>query len=208
MHCSAAVSPLETFRIDQLVVGLFLSVHELGLYVAALAFSNLPRFIAWGSAKPRSRGSRRSTDRCRSAGHSGATRMFGTGVAFADLGCRSALLAQPLLALFFGAGFAGRRRMLQVLQVGTVLVCSRRVLGECLRAAGHPGAGSVAELWAYLALVPSLPIGALVAGASRNRLGTGSFVAGQPDRVARSRLRRGLLAGAPLGVDLRIVTRP
>src|SRR5215204_2355084 len=39
-------SPVETFRLDQAVVGLFLTPAALGLYVVGLAFANLPRFIA------------------------------------------------------------------------------------------------------------------------------------------------------------------
>ncbi len=39
-------SPVETFRLDQAVVGLFLAPAALGLYVVGLAFANLPRFIA------------------------------------------------------------------------------------------------------------------------------------------------------------------
>ena len=37
---------METFRLDQAVVGLFLTPAALGLYVVGLAFANLPRFIA------------------------------------------------------------------------------------------------------------------------------------------------------------------
>ena len=40
------VSPIETFRLDQSVIGIFLSPKALGLYVVALSFTNLPRFIA------------------------------------------------------------------------------------------------------------------------------------------------------------------
>ena len=39
-------SPVEYYRLDQAVVGLFLTPVALGLYVAALAFTNLPRFIS------------------------------------------------------------------------------------------------------------------------------------------------------------------
>ena len=40
------VSPLETLRLDQAIVGLFLSPTALGLYVVGVSFTNLPRFIA------------------------------------------------------------------------------------------------------------------------------------------------------------------
>src|SRR5436190_2109755 len=43
-----AVSPTEVFRVDQAVVGLFLSPAALGVYVVGLAFTNLPKFFAQG----------------------------------------------------------------------------------------------------------------------------------------------------------------
>jgi len=43
-----SVSPVETLRVDQAVVGLYLSPAALGLYVVGKAFTNLPRFLAGG----------------------------------------------------------------------------------------------------------------------------------------------------------------
>ena len=40
------ISILDTFRIDQLVVGVLAGPAALGLYVVASAFGNLPRFVA------------------------------------------------------------------------------------------------------------------------------------------------------------------
>ena len=45
-----SLSPVATFRLDQMVVGLFLSAEALGLYVAGLAFTNLPIVISRGVA--------------------------------------------------------------------------------------------------------------------------------------------------------------
>ena len=41
-----ASSPIEYYRLDQAVVGLFLTPVALGIYAVALAFTNLPRFIS------------------------------------------------------------------------------------------------------------------------------------------------------------------
>ena len=41
-----AASPLESYRADQVLVGLFLTAADLGLYVTAVAVTNLPRFVA------------------------------------------------------------------------------------------------------------------------------------------------------------------
>ena len=44
----ASLSPVTTFRLDQAVIGLFLAPEALGLYVAALAFTNFPELISRG----------------------------------------------------------------------------------------------------------------------------------------------------------------
>ena len=41
-----SASPLTQFQLDQTIVGLFISQAALGIYVVAVAFTNLPRFIA------------------------------------------------------------------------------------------------------------------------------------------------------------------
>ncbi len=43
-----SVTPLEGFQLDQAIVGIFLSQAALGVYVVAVAFTNLPRFVAQG----------------------------------------------------------------------------------------------------------------------------------------------------------------
>src|SRR6202011_5572558 len=43
-----SISVVQTFRVDQAVVGLFLAPVALGLYVVGLSVTNLPRFVALG----------------------------------------------------------------------------------------------------------------------------------------------------------------
>ncbi len=150
-----SVSPTETFRVDQLVVGLALSTQDLGLYVAALAFCNLPRFMAQGLglvAYPRI---------AAEADRAIQRRMLWR---FAGLGTLAALVvALPLVAfddelmtLAFGDAFAGAATTMQILVLGTVVLCARRMLSDGLRGAGAPGAGSLAEVVALIALVPAI----------------------------------------------------
>ncbi|MDA0142109.1 oligosaccharide flippase family protein [Solirubrobacter deserti] len=158
-----SISPLETFRVDQLLVGLVLSPLQLGLYVAALAFTNLPRFIAQGIGQvavariaPLGLGEARAA----------VVRftVLSAGLALV-VSAPLAALAGPLVALAFGDAFAGAAVLIPVLLASTVLVCARRVLGDALRGAGHAGAGSVAELCSYVAVVPALAVGVLSGGA-------------------------------------------
>lgn len=151
-----SVSPTETFRVDQLVVGLLLSTTDLGLYVAALAFCNLPRFLAQALglvAFPRIAQDDEANRRRRLWQFTA----LGTAAA-AAVSLPLALLAGVFVPLAFGEDFSPAVPATQVLLAGTVVLCTRRVMSECLRGAGVPGAGSVAEALSLVALVPALAI--------------------------------------------------
>lgn len=146
-------SPTETFRVDQLIVGLVLSSHSLGLYVAALAFTNFPRFVAQAVglvAYPSV--SRATTPQAKRA----ATLRFlalGSLLSVAVCGVL-ALAANPLVTLAFGREFEGASGPLRVLLLATALLCVRRVLADATRGAGFEGAGSRAEMLSWIVLVP------------------------------------------------------
>jgi O-antigen/teichoic acid export membrane protein len=146
-----AVPPTDLFRFDQLLVGLFLSPVALGLYVAALAFTNLPRFLSVTlgmviypniAAEPSARRTRESI----------WNYTMIIAVLSIAVSAPIALLAGPALSLFFGSDFEPAATTLQVLLLGSVLLATRRVLGEGLRGAGQPGASSWAEVisWAWM----------------------------------------------------------
>lgn len=149
------VSPTESFRVDQLIVGLLLSVHDLGLYVAALAFCSLPRFLAQGlglvlypavAGAPDVRAQRRLIWRFSAVGTAAAIVVVAPLLVF----------ARPVLELAFGSEFAEAAPATQVLLAGTVVVCARRLIADGLRGAGSPGAGSVAEALSWGWLIPAL----------------------------------------------------
>lgn len=150
-----SVSPTETFRVDQLIVGLVLSTTDLGLYVAALAFCNLPRFLAQGLglvAYPRV-AAETEPERQRSL----VWRFTAIGTLAAVLVAAPVVaLAEPLMSFAFGDAFASAAPTMQILVGGTVFLCARRLLSDGLRGAGAPGAGSWAEGLSLVALVPAL----------------------------------------------------
>ncbi len=149
-----SVSPTETFRVDQLVVGLLLSTTDLGLYVAALAFCNLPRFLAQALglvAFPRIAQDNEAHRRRRLWQFTA----LGTAAA-AAVSLPLALMAGVLVPLAFGEDFRPAVSATQVLLGGTVVLCTRRVMSECMRGAGVPGAGSIAEALSLVALAPAL----------------------------------------------------
>ena len=143
---------VEAYRVDQAIVGLFLPPVALGIYVVALALTNLPRFIARSVgmvATPSVAG--RSTQRLARR----ATWRFSWLAIPLYLPIIVALwLAAPtLIEFFFGAEFAEAAPITRLLLVATALYCARRVLIDAARGAGYPGLGSVAEIAALVSVV-------------------------------------------------------
>ena len=152
-----SMSPLETFRLDQLVVGLVVSPAALGLYVVGASFSNLPRFVAQSlgavafpavAAQVDPAAARRTAWRYTLAG----TAACAVVVALLMAACPVAL---PLL---FGSEFAPAVGITQLLLAGALLTGVRRVLADGLRGLGRPGAGTVGEVTTWVALVASMAV--------------------------------------------------
>ena len=154
-----ASSPTDTFRADQLVVGLVLTPFSLGLYVAALALTNLPRFLALSVGLigyPRIAATRDfPTVRKEVWKYTLAATLVALVTALPI-----ALLAEPILRFFFGASFVPADQTVQILLVGSPFIAARRVLGDGLRGANHPEAGTIAEVVAWAVLIPLLFVGA------------------------------------------------
>jgi O-antigen/teichoic acid export membrane protein len=157
-----ATSPVEAFRVDQAVVGVFLSPTVLGLYVVALAFTNLPRFISQSIgmvAYPRIaalplRHARREIWRY-------------VAVVVVIAGVAVVLLEgvmSRLVPLFFGSEFAPAVPLARILLVASFLVAIRRVLADGLRGTGRPGLGSLAEVSSWVVLFPALAAFAAIWG--------------------------------------------
>ncbi len=146
-----AASPVETFRLDQALVALLLSRSDLGLYAAALAFTNFPRFFAQAIG---------SVAAPIVAGAAGAERV--------RLMWRITLITIPIylipillliwaapwaMTLLFGDEFGAAAGIAQILLVGTAAYSGRRVLSDCGRSAGYPGATSRAEVASLIASI-------------------------------------------------------
>ena len=151
-----SLSPVATFRLDQAVVGLFLAPEALGLYVAGLAFTNLPGVISRGIAMialpqvARTSHERRQADAWRFVLVS--TLLTGLVVLVLEL------TAGVLVPLFFGEEFEEAVGITRILLIGAFVDGARRVLTDSVSGAGRPGVGSVAELASWLVLVPLLVI--------------------------------------------------
>ncbi|MGX6446638.1 lipopolysaccharide biosynthesis protein [Patulibacter sp. S7RM1-6] len=151
-----SVSPTETFRVDQLLVGVFLSPRDLGIYVAALAFTNLPRFLAQAVglvAYPAV--ASMANDPARQWRATWRFTALAAAMSIPVIAVIAAL-AHPLVTLAFGSEFGAAAAPLRLLLGATLLVSVRRVLTDSMRGLGYPSVGSRAEILSWCVLVPSV----------------------------------------------------
>ena len=143
-----ATSPMETFRLDQLVAGLVLSSSALGLYVVGQAFGTLTHLVAQSAsivAYPTvvSRGKGQ-------AGQATMWRFFWAVTLINGLVTVGLIALVPILIpLFFGQQFVGAIPVAQILLVGAALAASRRILVEGFRGLGKPQVSTIAEISMY-----------------------------------------------------------
>ena len=159
-----SVSPIESFRLDQMVLVIFLAPAALGLYVVGLAFTNLPRFIGQSvgmvayptvAAHTDGAAARRSMWRFLSA----------TIVMSGSVAILLVLATGWLIPFFFGDEFRDAGRITQILLLGVILSSAKRALAEGMRGRGHPMAGTIAEVAAWFWLAPALAVAAPLWGA-------------------------------------------
>lgn len=147
-------SPLESFNIDQIVIGAIAGPTVLGLYVVGYAFTNLPRFIAQSLGMivfPR------VAERAGS-GEAGRTAvdsiMLTTLISLVVVGVLEALVGW-LIPLVFGQAFAGSVPAARLLLVAAFFLSIRRVLADALRGFEQPLPGTVSEMasWVVFAVL-------------------------------------------------------
>jgi O-antigen/teichoic acid export membrane protein len=149
-------SPVETLRLDQAVVGLFLTPAALGLYVVGLAFANLPRFIAQSVgyiAYPRI-AARRGEEAWRDL-----WQFFWLATGSSTLVVLALELGVAwLVPVFFGDEFSGAVPLARILLIGALFLSARRVLTDGAQGLGWPGLGTLAEVSSWAFLLPALGI--------------------------------------------------
>lgn len=151
-----SASPVETFRLDQAVVGLLLSPAALGVYVVGMAFTNLPRFLAQsvGVVAYPTVAARDPT-----AGRRAMWRFLWLVLAMSTVVVAAIQLAIGwLVPLLFGPDFGEAVPIARILLLGALFLSVRRVLSDCARGLGQPAAGTIAELMSWTCLVPALAI--------------------------------------------------
>jgi O-antigen/teichoic acid export membrane protein len=149
--------PVDTFQLDQAAVGLFMSPSTLGLYVVAVAFTNLPRFVGQSIGMVAYPTVASSSDLLEGQRRLKRFAWLTGGVSLALVAALE-LSAGWLVPFFFGPEFDGAVPLVRILVVAAALTSLRRVLTEGARGRGQPGIGSIAEGVAWAALLPSLPV--------------------------------------------------
>ena len=150
-----SVSPVETFRLDQALVGLALSPASLGLYAVAVSFSNLPRFIGQSLGMVLYPHVARQATAAQAWKSLWRFFLLSLGTAVVVVVAVESVL-NVILPLLFGAEFTGAISVTRILIVAGLFLGLRRVLADGARGAGYPGAGTVAELVAWAVLIPAL----------------------------------------------------
>lgn len=151
-----SASPVETFQMDQAVVGLFLSPVALGFYSVAVALTNLPRFLG------QSVGTFTYTETAGMSQRRGlrATwRYTAVGAALClPVVVVIEVLAGLLVTVLFGDAFKESVSIVRILLIGSLLLAVRRVLAEGARGLGEPMLSTKAEAASWLALLPLLAL--------------------------------------------------
>jgi O-antigen/teichoic acid export membrane protein len=149
-------SPLETFRLDQAVVGLLLSAIDLGLYVVAVAFTTLPRLLGLSiGAIAYPRVAAVGVDEGAAIGRRAV--LLTLGLCLVVVG--PLVLAAPfLIQLVFGEEFAGASACTRILLVGALFSTLRRLIGDVARGLGRPSVGSIGEIVSWVSALPLLAV--------------------------------------------------
>jgi O-antigen/teichoic acid export membrane protein/O-antigen ligase len=150
-----SLSPIDSFRLDQAIVGLFLNPVALGLYVVAQAATNLPRIVAASIGMVAYPQVASHSDPA--AARRAMWKYFSLGVAlFAVVVGALEVLVGPLITFFFGNEFAQATPIARLLLLAAFFQAARRVLTDGVNGLGYPGLGTVAEVASWIILFPAL----------------------------------------------------
>jgi O-antigen/teichoic acid export membrane protein len=198
----SANSATDIIRPEQIALVLFLPSRALGLYVVALAITNLPYFIAKAVGLVAFPAVARSPEPV--AARRVAWRYLWIIAAVAG-GIVVVLLltASLVIPLFFGEEFRESVDLSYILLGGAFFTAIRRVGAECMRGRGQPGAGTTAEIAAIAWLLAGLAILIPTVGLTGVAIALASSQVASLTLLAAIAARRGELHGADATATLR-----
>ena len=140
-----SVSPINDVRADQFLVGFLLDPAALGLYVTAISFCNLPRFVGASIGMvgfPRVASAENSR-----AAWAQTFRSARIGIMLVATAVVAIFAVLPiLLPLLYGDDFRAAVSLGRILLIATFFLAIHRLLTELVRGLGRPGYGSITEL--------------------------------------------------------------
>ncbi|MHB8694270.1 MAG: O-antigen ligase family protein [Solirubrobacteraceae bacterium] len=147
-----SMSPLTGFQLDQAIVGLFISQAALGIYSVAVAFTNLPRFVAQSIGLV-------AYPYVAAADGRGRSRAILKFAGLTLVLCGAIVIAiefvlPVIVGPLYGHAFAPASGVAQVLLVSSLLFSMTRVLSDCARGDGRAALGTVAEIVSLVMLFP------------------------------------------------------
>jgi O-antigen/teichoic acid export membrane protein len=141
----AQVSPVETFRIDSLLVAALFPSQIVGYYAVATSLSNAPRLVADGIVAvgyPHVSSQNEQDGRASTMRYLLLSAVLCAGVTVVIV------LALPfLIPLLFGKRFEPAVGVSAILVVAIAVISVRRVGSDCLRGLGKPGASTLIEIF-------------------------------------------------------------
>jgi len=143
------ISPVQSLKLDQLFIGILVGPAALGLYVVANAFTTLPHFISQSigiAAYPEIASRKDAASISKFVGLTLATCLVIIGSLMA--------LAHWLVPFFFGSEFNDSIGLTRIVLIGAFFFALRRVLSDCARGLGHPGVGSIAQVYSLVLAAP------------------------------------------------------
>lgn len=152
---AGAISPIETLRLDQVMVGSFLSPTAVGIYVTAGAPTNIPRFIAQSIgvvAYPHIAAQVEQASAWRST-----WRFFWFTLVISLVAAGFfASTAHILIPLVFGDAFAEAVPVSRILLLSAALASGRRVLADGARGLGYPALNTMVEIISWCLLIVAM----------------------------------------------------
>jgi len=150
------LTPVDSLQLDVALVVLLLGTHAAGLYVVGTSAANVIRSQGAGIGLVALASVASSTTRQQPA----VIGVFFKGAAVLLVGAAATvfLLAGELVPAIYGSEFDGAVPIVRILVIGIVAAALRQVLGDCLRGAGNPVAGTLAEALSWVVAIVSLVI--------------------------------------------------
>ncbi len=144
-----AVSPIESFQIDLLIVGALSGPYWLGLYAGAAAFTNLPKFVSQAIgvvAFPRVASAIGTDHAVKTALN--AVALAGGFAVIVVAGLE--LIVGWLIPFLFGSQFEASVPIARVLLIAALLLSFRRIIGDVMRGGGAPLPSTSAEILSWI----------------------------------------------------------